>query len=99
MFFQKQTGLGKAVTKKLNTFYLDNFTRGLFTFIGTCVKTRGRFHKSWVHGANHRDSSIHLRPTPTPPPKLEKLFTGAKQFMKLTPGRLAAIFAEGQHTN
>ena len=28
--------------------------------------SRGRFHKSWAQGANHRDSSIHLRPTPTP---------------------------------
>ena len=26
----------------------------------------GPFHKSWAHGVNHRDSSIHLRPTLTP---------------------------------
>ena len=26
----------------------------------------GRSHKSWAHGANHRDSSIHLRPMPMP---------------------------------
>ena len=28
------------------------------------VKTRGRFHKRSAHGANHRDSSIHLRSAP-----------------------------------
>ena len=26
----------------------------------------GRFHKSWVHAAKHRDSSIHLRYTTSP---------------------------------
>ena len=26
----------------------------------------GRFHKSWAQGANNRDSSIHLHPTPKP---------------------------------
>ena len=25
-----------------------------------------RFHKSWVQGANHRDSSIHFRYMPMP---------------------------------
>ena len=28
--------------------------------------TRGWFHKSWAQGANHRNSSIHFRPIPTP---------------------------------
>ena len=31
-----------------------------------CHTTRGRFHKSWVQGANHRDSSIHLHSVPMP---------------------------------
>ena len=26
----------------------------------------GRFHESWAQGTNHRDSSIHLHPTPIP---------------------------------
>ena len=36
----------------------------------------GRFHKSWAHGTNYRDSSIPLRSTPSP--CFEKLFTGVK---------------------
>ena len=27
---------------------------------------RGRFHKSWSHGANHRDSFVHLCSAPMP---------------------------------
>ena len=29
-------------------------------------KTLGQLHKSWVHGANHRDSSVHLHSAPMP---------------------------------
>ena len=36
-------------------------------FVGqTESETGGRFHKSWAHDPNHRDSSIHLHPTPMP---------------------------------
>ena len=52
---------------------------------------RGQFHKSWTHGANHRDSSIHLRPLSTP--NFWEAFYwrkcsehGAKQCMQSTPG-------------
>ena len=32
-------------------------------FIQLLIPIWGWFHKSWAHGANHRDSSIHLCPT------------------------------------
>ena len=54
---------------------------------------RGPFHKSWAQGANHRDSFIHLCPTPTP--TFGEAFywhkswargrRAQKQFMKSTP--------------
>ena len=53
--------------------------------------TRGRFHKSWAHGANHRDSSIKVGHTAQSAlyasKKLLKSWAlGAKQFMKSTKG-------------
>ena len=54
---------------------------------------RGPFHKSWAQSANHRDSFIHLCPTPTP--TFGEAFywhkswargrRAQKQFMKSTP--------------
>ena len=61
----------------------------------TYIFLGSRFHKSWAQGANHRDSSIHLRPLPTP--NFLRIFLrrkswaqgrrAQKQFMKSTPGR------------
>ena len=53
----------------------------------------GRFHKSWVQGANHRDSSTHLRPAPTPnflriflmAQKLDDRAQGAKTVYEIDP--------------
>ena len=68
--------------------------------VATALKhTRGQFHKSWVQGANHRDSSIHLRPLPTP--NFLRIFLrrkswaqgrrAQKQFMKSTPGHVTIL--------
>ena len=48
-----------------------NTSKLLFQIGRICCKhrpfeIRGRSHESWAQGANHRDSSIHLRPTATP---------------------------------
>ena len=58
------------------------------------IDPRGQFYKSWAQSANHRDSSNHLRPMPTPNFLRKFLLAKScahghraqKQFLKLTPG-------------
>ena len=60
------------------------------TNIRQTFQTRGRFHKSWARGANHRDSSIKVGRMAESAlyafKKRPKTWAyGAKQFMKSTP--------------
>ena len=49
-----------------NDYFYDAMEYFRYTGFTGVHATWGRYHKSWVQGANHRDNSIHLRPRPTP---------------------------------
>ena len=50
---------------QISCFFQHKIPRYMGNAETAVVFTKGQFLKSWAYGAKHRDTSIHLRSTPT----------------------------------
>ena len=64
MVLEKQTNTKKYI-KQQKMFHTVTYKK-TYHWMWNRTHVLCPFHKSWAQGTNHRDCSIHLRPTPTP---------------------------------